>query len=237
MTGSIPRRLPSRFIDEFIHITTPFFVPQIQLLVDVDGRLDPARLAGALRLCLDAEPVLGCRYVPRWIRPYWERLSAQALDGAELLREEHTGGDDRSTALERFLVEPLSGTDGPQLRALLVHDEAGDQLVLKVSLDGEALEEIPLLSLSELSLGDIGGSWEYTPPQGWEGGTYTFQAELYVGGKLYTTSLPEELEITAPTAVTVPFNLPLMVVLGGITGAVLIIIAVRLVRRRRASGA
>ncbi len=108
------------------------------------------------------------------------------------------------------------------------------EIILKVSLDGAALEEIPLLSLSELSLGETSGSWNYTPPQGWEkGGTYTLQAELYVGGKLYTTSLEEELEVTAPPAA-------LMVrwtVLGGIIGTVLIIIAVIvlviLVRRRR----
>ena len=104
------------------------------------------------------------------------------------------------------------------------------EIILKVSLDGEALEEIPLLSLSELSLGDIGGSWEYTPPQGWEGGTYTFQGELYAGGKLYATSLAEELEVTAPTGAVV--NWPLI---GGIIAAVVIVAAgvVFLVRRRR----
>lgn len=109
------------------------------------------------------------------------------------------------------------------------------ELVLKVSLDGEALEEVPLLSLSELSLGDIGGSWEYTPPQGWEGGTYTFQAELYVGGKLYTTSLEEQLEVELPSAgVTAPFNLLLIV---SIAASVLVIgmaiLLVVLLRRRR----
>ncbi len=107
-------------------------------------------------------------------------------------------------------------------------------LVLKVSLDGEALEEIPLLSLSELSLGDIGGSWEYTPPQGWEAGTYTFQAELYVGGKLYTTSLEEELEVAAPTAVTAPFNLLLIVsIAAGVLIIGMAILLVVVLRRRR----
>ena len=111
------------------------------------------------------------------------------------------------------------------------------ELILKVSLDGEPLEEVPLLSLSQLSLGGTSGNWEYTPPQGWEGsGTYSFNLELLVGGELYTTSLEEELEVVAPTAGTAPFSLPLMVVLGGITGAVLIIFAVMLVRKRRASG-
>ncbi len=102
------------------------------------------------------------------------------------------------------------------------------KLVLKVSLDGEALEEILLLSLSELSLGDIGGSWEYTPHQGWEGGTYAFQGELYVGGKLYATSLPEELEVTAPSAAVV--NWPLI---GGIIGGVVVVALIVVQTRRR----
>ena len=109
------------------------------------------------------------------------------------------------------------------------------EVILKVNLYGAVLDEISIFSLSTLSTGNTAASYNnYIPPQGWKSGTYTFQTELYVGGKLYTTSLEEELEVTAPPAA-------LMVswtVLGGIIGAVLIIIAVIasliLVRRRRA---
>lgn len=108
------------------------------------------------------------------------------------------------------------------------------ELILKVSLDGEALEEVPLLSLSQLTLGDISGSRDYIPSQGWTSGTYTFQAELYVGGKLYTTSLEEELEVAAPTAVTAPFNLLLIVsIAAGVLVIGMAILLVVLLRRRR----
>ena len=112
---------------------------------------------------------------------------------------------------------------------------ADAELILKVSLDGEALEEISLLSLSELSMGQTSGSWEYSPPQGWEkGDTCTFQAELYVGGKPYTTSLEEQLEVAAPTAVTEPFNLLLIISIGaGVIIVGMAILLVVLLRRRR----
>ena len=105
------------------------------------------------------------------------------------------------------------------------------ELILKVSHNGETLEEVPMLSLSQLTLGDISGSRDYIPPQGWQSGTYTFQAELHVGGKLYSTTLEEKLEVTIPPVVS-------LAVLSGIIGAALIVIAavvsLILVRRRRA---
>ncbi len=117
------------------------------------------------------------------------------------------------------------------------------EVILKVSLDDKALEEVPLLSLSELSLGETSGSWNYTPPQGWEeGGTYTFQAEVYIGGKLYTTSLAQELEIVAPTAApAVPTTPPgsgglNWTLLAGIIGATVVVIVLIVVLASRRKG-
>ena len=111
------------------------------------------------------------------------------------------------------------------------------ELILKVSLDGEALEEVSLLSLSQLTLGDISGSRDYIPPGGWEGGTYTFQAELYVEGKLYTTSLEEELDtgLAPPAALAVSWAV-LAMIIGGVVVIIGVVVAVILRRRRRASG-
>lgn len=109
------------------------------------------------------------------------------------------------------------------------------EVVLQVSLDGKPLEELSLTSLSQLSLGRVGGSYNYIPSEGWKGGIYRFKLELYVEGKLYTTTLEEELDTGLP-----PSAAPVVswAVLGKIIGGVLIIIAVIvsiiLVRRRRA---
>ncbi len=41
----------------------------VLFVMTFEGRLDPARLARAARLLLDAEPMLGCRFVPGPGRP------------------------------------------------------------------------------------------------------------------------------------------------------------------------
>jgi hypothetical protein len=105
------------------------------------------------------------------------------------------------------------------------------KLILKVRDNDEALEEVPLLSLSQLALGDISGSRDYTPPGGWQSGSYTFQAELSVGGKLYASTLEEKLEVPAAPAPAVSWKF-----LGGILSATVVIIVVmvsRILARRR----
>jgi NRPS condensation-like uncharacterized protein len=116
----IPHRFPARTADQGIDILSEFFVPRIQLLIDFDGPLDPDRLSEALRLSLDAEPVMGCRFVPRWIRPYWERL--EKVDPAQLLKTGQTP--------EEFLGADFDETQHPQLQALLTRD---NRLLLKVN--------------------------------------------------------------------------------------------------------
>ncbi len=111
--------------DQGMDVLSTFFVPRIHLLVDFEGCLDRDRLAAALRLCLDAEPVLGCRFVPRWIRPYWARLPKDQLDSSQLLQS----GQD----VDSFLAGDFDEKRGPQLRALLAPGEKGDRLVLKVN--------------------------------------------------------------------------------------------------------
>jgi len=105
------------------------------------------------------------------------------------------------------------------------------QLTLKVSLDDKLVEEVSLLSLRQLELGETTGSQDYTSSQGWNSGTYSFRVELYAGGKLYATTV-EELEVT-PASATPAFS---WVTLGEIIGATLILIAATisaiLLRRR-----
>jgi NRPS condensation-like uncharacterized protein len=121
----IPPRFRAHIIDQGMDILSVFFVPRIHMLIDFEGELDRDRLAKALRLCLDAEPVMGCRFVPRWIRPYWERLSKGDLDSGQLLQ---TGQD-----TDAFLSGDFDEKQGPQLRALLAPGERGERLVLKVN--------------------------------------------------------------------------------------------------------
>ena len=46
---------------------------QIQAVLRLDGRLDYNKLARAVRLSVDIEPVLGCRFIEH-APPYWKRV-------------------------------------------------------------------------------------------------------------------------------------------------------------------
>ena len=107
------------------------FVPQIQLVIDFRGGLEGDRLLRALRLLLDAEPVLGCRFVPRWIAPYWQRLEADEIDDAALLESADAEGAARERATQTFLGADLAGDQGPLVRVLWLRGGSGDRLVIK----------------------------------------------------------------------------------------------------------
>ncbi len=78
------------------------------------------------------------------------------------------------------------------------------ELILKVSVDGEPVEEVSLFSDSRLEAGLTNSSRDYVPSQGWQTGNYSFQAELYVGDQYYaTTTTNNLLEVTAESSVPV----------------------------------
>jgi hypothetical protein len=104
-------------------------------------------------------------------------------------------------------------------------------LILKVGLDGEPIEELPLFAANQLEMGRS-GSLDYIPPQGWQSGTYTFQAMLYADGELYASTAAAELEVSADTAVTVVRWATLSAIIG-ITLVVIAVTVVMILRRRR----
>ncbi len=128
---SIPPRLPARLGDIALQAMARLFVPQIQLIVDLEGELDGDRLRRALRLLLDAEPVLGCRFVPRWVSPYWQRLGEEEVPDDSLLEVEDAHGPARERATQRFLGADLPADEGPRLRVLWLRGGGGDRLVIK----------------------------------------------------------------------------------------------------------
>ncbi len=120
----------------------------IRAVVEFDGRLDFDRLASAARLCLDAEPVLGRRFVPDNFGAHWERVPD--LDRSEIASLFETSAYDGDFG--RFLVD-APGTDlfsGPQIRLSVLRSKA-DTLVIRINHvagDGGGLKDLTLL-LSE----------------------------------------------------------------------------------------
>jgi hypothetical protein len=92
---------------------------------------------------------------------------------------------------------------------------------LKVSLNGEFLETVPLLTLSQMQPDGRTGSLGYIPSLGWLAGQYTLQAELNEGESTVQSSPPEQFVVT-PEAITKVVSWK---TLGIIIGAMLLVIA------------
>ena len=139
-TKTIPATFPVEFIERTICLAEEAYRPQIGGVVAFDGRPDEARLARAVRLLLDAEPVLGCRFVADGAPPVWRRLDD--LDSLGLLDVRES--DDPGAEAAAFIAEPLDFTVGPQLLAALLRGPSSDALAVKVThvvMDGGALKE------------------------------------------------------------------------------------------------
>jgi len=101
--------------------------------------------------------------------------------------------------------------------------------ILTVALDGQAAEEVELISLPTLNVGKTAGSSNYIPTEGWQDGTYSFKIELYSHGKLYTQSSAEEMATDSAEGASTAINWPLI---GGSVGVVVIALVAILSRRR-----
>ncbi len=128
--SQIPKKFNVTFTDVAQYAQCGVAVMQFHLMIDFSGHISENRLKKALRLSLDAEPALGCRLVPRFFKPFWERLSKEELDETDLLRIHKGNG---SQPKERFMEEPLDVLKGPQLKCLLIRSSTQDHLVAKVN--------------------------------------------------------------------------------------------------------
>jgi len=118
---------------------------QIQVIMKLDGRLDFDKLKRAVRLSVDAEPVLGCRFVEA-DPPYWKRLDN--LDEITFCSLEETNNSDE--AVMNFLKSPLGMDNDPMVKVQVLRSEQYDMLGVKVNhacCDGAGTKEyIQLLS-------------------------------------------------------------------------------------------
>ncbi len=123
--GNIPKRFPTRLGDRFLASADDIFSMIIQMEMEFDYPLDEKRLAKAVALTMDVEPVLGCRFVPRFMRPYWERVAKQSFDFCILTHSK--------TEYEIFKNRKIDSYSGPQIFVCLYRSKSGDKLLIKVS--------------------------------------------------------------------------------------------------------
>lgn len=130
--GTVPRRDASFRADlqaEIVRLSCEFGCagPVIMEMAFAE-RLDAARLARAARLLLDAEPILGCRFVAELRHPEWRRRDD--LDQAEWCTV-HTDAD--AEEVMRRLLIPRPEHIEETFRLHLVHRPDGDTLLMWVS--------------------------------------------------------------------------------------------------------
>jgi len=122
--NEIPNILPVNGHDRFEYILKY----EIQAVTTFDQRLDADILKKAVRLSLDAEPVLGCQFIVDDKQPYWQRFeSPDEMQWFEFVQE-----DDKKEATQQFLKSNFA-FDGQQVNVRLIRTEDGDTICVKLS--------------------------------------------------------------------------------------------------------
>ena len=138
----IPKRFPVVLEDRILYWMQNSHCSVFNLIAAFDGRLDEKRMKRAVRLVLDAEPVLGCRFVNKFGRQYWERLDdLDSLEHCTVVPESEHKGD---PAAYLDSQPDLDVHKGPQIRAYILRGE-GDALCLRlnhVAADGGGLKDL-----------------------------------------------------------------------------------------------
>jgi NRPS condensation-like uncharacterized protein len=110
-----------------------------QAIMNLDGRLDFGKLSKAVRLSVDAEPVLGCRFI-EGNPPYWKRL--ENIDKVRFCSFEEVS--DGNEAVQRFFESPLDMDNDPKIKVKLIRSETCDILGIKSNhacCDGTGIKE------------------------------------------------------------------------------------------------
>lgn len=110
-----------------------------QAILRLNGRLDFDRLVKAVRLSVDAEPVLGCRFV-EGDPPYWKKL--ENIDEVMFCSLEEVPY--ANMTVQRFLESPLDMDDDPKIKVKLIRSDECDIMGIKVNhacCDGTGIKE------------------------------------------------------------------------------------------------
>src|SRR5665648_1095905 len=101
---NIPNRFTVTTQDAYNYAASKVFSDQqLCFMIKMSGRLDENVLAKAVRLSMDFEPVLGCKFVENGNNPVWERR--RDLDEVGNCRVVETSSPEQ--ALEVFVNEPI----------------------------------------------------------------------------------------------------------------------------------
>ena len=127
----MPTRLPATASDVATHVAKVFGQHmEIGCRLVFDGTLDPQILSRAVRVSLDAEPVLGCALRTGIFRVWWERLPD--LD-ANVPFTVGTSADPDSEAIP-YQTAAIDSA-GPQVAVRMLQASRGDEVIISVNHD------------------------------------------------------------------------------------------------------
>jgi NRPS condensation-like uncharacterized protein len=173
----IPARFPATVQDLFNYLGRLWHDGQIRCVVRFAGQVDAGRMAQAVRLTLDAEPVLGCRLVERPWRPYWQRRrDLDTLPLCPVIR-----GDDLDGQMWQFLSAPVDTLTGPLVHLRLFRGET-DTLCLKLDHGGgDGAGAMQYLALLAATYRELSAGAGYRPPSHARGDRGQWQVIRHVG--------------------------------------------------------
>lgn len=155
----IPGRFPAPTMDWFMYLVRTLHDGQIRCVITFADRVDAERIALATRLTLDAEPILGCRFIEHPRRPYWERCDD--LDYRSFCPVVES--PDLEYELCQFMAEPVDPCTGPQVQARIFRSDR-DTLCLKVNhMVADAGGTLDYASLLAKTYRELGKSPDYYP--------------------------------------------------------------------------
>ncbi len=135
--NQIPERIPTRTADRALAGMLGPVTCVIQLEMDFDYELDEERLERAVYLLTEKIPLLGCRFVPKKFRPYFEKLEIERFKLFNLTFDLHEFEEIKNGRMDFF--------NDSQIRVCLYRSLSKDCLLVKVShlvCDAAGVKEI-----------------------------------------------------------------------------------------------
>lgn len=123
--GSTQKRIPASYLDRAIGFINFLIDPMIQLELKFTEPLDVERLRKAVYLTFDAEPILGCRLVSHWHRPYFQKINGDSTNTFHITESIEEFDAFRSALIDTY--------QGHQLKVYHYHSSDEDRLLIKVA--------------------------------------------------------------------------------------------------------
>lgn len=141
---TIPKKFQASSMDKLTFALRKFGDQQIHAVLDFNGHFDEQRIKKAVRLMLESEPVLGCRFIEHPKKPYWERMgNLDNQDYCTFVTE-----NDFEKDIFNFITTPNDPREELGIKIRIFKRNNFDTLCVKTShalIDGGGIQEYLVL--------------------------------------------------------------------------------------------